>query len=204
MARLAGVVLAAGSSRRMGTPKAALALAGETFVARVHAALGAAGLEPLVVVTGEHHDAVAAALPVGHGAQLVRNPAPEHGQLSSLKVALRALLAGAPEVTGAVVALVDHPAVAADTVRALARAAAAGGAAILVPTHAGRRGHPVVFQRGVWDELLATPDDAGARAVVRRDPTRVAEILVADPGVLLDVDTPEALAALRAGGVRGR
>jgi CTP:molybdopterin cytidylyltransferase MocA len=204
---LAGVVLAAGASRRMGAPKAALRLGDATLIGRVLDGLAGADVAPIVVVTGLHHDAVAAAMPVSVPVQVVINPTPERGQLSSLKVGLRALLAVAPAAAGAVVALVDHPMVARDTVGALARAAREGGHAVLVPTHGGQRGHPIVLMRALWGEVLATPDDASARVVVRRDPSRVREVPVDDPGILVDVDTAEDLAALvrrlRDGGLAG-
>src|SRR5262249_62305751 len=107
----------------MGTPKAALLLDGETFAARGLRLLFEAGCDPLVVVTGVHHDAVVAALPDGHGACVAPNPAPARGQLSSLKVGLRRVLEGAAEVDGVIVALVDHPTVTTETVRALVESA---------------------------------------------------------------------------------
>lgn len=181
----------------MGTPKAALVLDGKTFVARVVDTLRAGGVGDVVVVTGEAEDATARALGAKERVALLRNPEPERGQLSSLKVALRHLATAAPEVELAVVALVDHPAVRATTVSALIEAVrATPPAAIALPTHAGRRGHPVLFAHAVWDELLATPDDLGARAVVRAEPARVREVAVDDPGILLDVDTPDDLARL--------
>src|SRR5262245_25665505 len=180
----------------MGTPKAALRLDGETFATRGLRLLAGAGCNPLVVVTGIHHDAVVAALPDGHHARVVSNPAPARGQLSSLKVGLCRVLEEAADVDGVVVGLVDHPAVAAATVRALVEAGVVGATPIVVPVFRGRRGHPVVFLRPVFDELLATGDEVGAREVVRRNPQRVTEVVVDDPGVVTDVDTPAAFAAL--------
>lgn len=201
--RVAGVVLAGGASRRMGRPKAGLLLEGRTFLAHAIATQRAAGIATIVVVAGADRGAVEAAMPASASAVLLDNPAPERGQLSSLKVALAHLL-GDPAVTAALVALIDHPGVTAATLgRILAAARSAHHAAIVLPTHAGRRGHPVLFARAVWRELLATPDELGARAVVRSDPRRVLEVAVDDPGVLLDVDTPSDLQRLRAGTPRG-
>jgi len=195
----AGVVLAAGASRRMGSPKAALLHEGRTFVACVLGALHGAGVHDVVVVTGAAEQAIADALPAGAAVTLARNPDPERGQLSSLKTGLRRLTDVAPRADAVVVALVDHPAVASATVRALLDAAQAlPGAAIVVPAHGGRRGHPVLFARALWAELLATPDESGARAVVRADPARVVEVAVDDRGILVDVDTPDDLRRLRA------
>jgi CTP:molybdopterin cytidylyltransferase MocA len=199
---LAGVILAGGSSRRMGRPKAALELDGEPFVARIARLMADSGVAPRVVVAGEHARDTWAALPASGDVVPLSNPAPDRGQLSSLAIALRWLLERAPECAGALVALVDHPAVAAGTYRALhaAFAGAAPPAAIFLPTHRGRRGHPVVFARALWSELLGLPDSAGARAAVRADPARVVEVPVDDPGILRDVDTPADLADLRAAG----
>jgi molybdenum cofactor cytidylyltransferase len=73
----------------------------------------------------------------------------------------------------------------------------ASGHAIVVPRYGGRRGHPVVFSSALFGEILATPDELGARHVVRQDASRVYELDVDDPGVLVDVDTPADLARLR-------
>ena len=193
---LAAVVLAAGASRRMGVPKAALRLGDATFLARVLEELDASSCLPIVVVAGVHEAAVRAAMPARSVAGVVVNEEPGRGQLSSLKVGIRHLLATAPSVTGAVVALVDHPMLARETVARLIGAAGAGRHAIVVPIHDGRRGHPIVLMRVVWDEILATPDDESARVVVARDPSRVLELPVADPGILVDVDTPADMAML--------
>jgi len=202
--RSAGIVLAGGASRRMGTAKAGLLLDGRTFLEHALAALADGGADALVVVTGAAPASVIAALPAAREVAVVQNPAPERGQLSSLKVALEHVAATWPEVTTAVVELVDHPAVQPATVRALLDAARARPSCpIVVPVHRGERGHPVLFARGVWHELLATDDDLGARAVVRADPSRVALVDVDDPGILVDVDTPADLRRLRDSKERG-
>src|SRR5262245_53380779 len=171
---IAGGILAGGGSRRMERPKAALPIAGEPFVARISRILLETGLAPRIVVAGTHARETWDALPPDDGIVRLANPAPERGQLSSLKVALRWLVAETSGCPAVLVALVDHPAVAGPTYRALRDAAAdaAAGAAVFVPTHRGRRGHPVVFARSVWEELLALPDTASARVAVHRDPAR--------------------------------
>ena len=190
---LAGVILAAGASQRMGRPKAGLRFEGKTFFARVLEGLTAASLDPIVVVVGAHRAAVTRALGSPY---IIVNHDPSRGQLSSLRLALGHLSAPGGTATGVVVALVDHPLVARSTVAALVQAVQAADQPILVPNYRGRRGHPVVFMRDVWDELLATPDRLGARAVVRRDPRRVCDVPVDDPGILVDVDTPADMEAL--------
>ncbi len=187
--RIAGVVLAGGRSARMGRPKATLPWGDGTFVAAVLRTLSNAGASPLLVVCGAHATETARALPAELDVSLVSNPAPARGQLSSLQVALRAL----GDVDGAIVSLVDHPAVRAETVSALLDAVRPDR--IVVPRHQGRRGHPVVFGSELFAELCATPHEAGARAVVRADPARVLELDVDDAGIHVDIDTPDDLAA---------
>ena len=198
--RVAGIVLAAGASRRMGTPKASLCFGARTFLAHAIAALEDGGVGDVVVVAGEAAATVRAALPAGRTIPLLRNPAPDRGQLSSLKIALQHVCATIPDAGAVVMALVDHPAVRAGTVAALL--AAAGEAAIVVPTYGGRRGHPVLFARTVWQELLDAPDELGARAVVHADVGRVRLVPVDDAGILVDVDTPEDFRELLARAVR--
>lgn len=178
------VILAAGASTRMGgRPKALTPVGGETALARMVAACAHAGLGTPVVVLGAHEAEVresCGALAV----EWVRNPRPEAGRTGSLKRALERVGASA-----ALVWPVDHPLVAAGTLRLLADAPAA----VAVPVHEGRRGHPIRLAGAALVEARSLADDAPLRDVVRRDPARVLEVPVDDPGVLANLDTPEDL-----------
>ena len=191
---VAAILLAGGSSSRMGRPKATLPLGSTTFVAAGLRALGRAGFAPILLVSGEHTPETLEAIPEEVPVTRLRNPTPEDGQLSSLKLAL-AKVVELSTPSAALMSLVDHPAVRDDTLRRLRDAASPG--TIVVPRFKGQRGHPVVFGCELFPELLATPNDQGARAVVRRDPDRVVEIETGDRGVVLDIDTPGDLQALR-------
>lgn len=179
----------------MGHPKATLPWGDGTFVSTALRTLASGGLGPLVMVCGAHAPETRAALPRGIDVDLLENPAPERGQLSSLKLAL-GHLASQGTTTGAIVSLIDHPNVRVDTILRIREAGEP--ARIVVPRHDDRRGHPVYFGRALWDEILAADDAGGARVVVRRDPARVRELATDDPGVLVDVDTPADFATLRA------
>ena len=196
---LPAVVLAAGESSRMGSPKALLrAPDGRSFVASIVAALAGAGVTDLVVVTGTHHDQIAAALTEdGLPAQVrvVRNPDPSRGQLSSLLVGMDAIVDMRTEAL--LVTLVDVPMIDAQTIGAVVAAWRRTRAPIVRPAKGDRHGHPVLFDRALFDELRSAPLDGGAKTVVRRYEGQIVNVPVDGEGSLIDVDTPADFDALR-------
>ena len=186
---IAGIVLAAGRSRRMGAPKALLSWQGRSLLAHALTALREGGCAEVRVVVGPETDAAAreiAAAARGLGACALHNPDAAAEQVGSLCLALRTLPA---ECAAAVVLPVDVPRVRAATVAALG-AAFRAGAPLAIPVHAGRRGHPALFARPLFAELCAPGLPEGARSVIAAHAHAVREVAVADAGVLLDVDTP--------------
>jgi CTP:molybdopterin cytidylyltransferase MocA len=185
---IAGLILAAGESSRMGTPKATLPYRGRTFLELIVEALREGGLERIFVVLGHQAAEIQQRLGIT-SAQLVINPDYRSGQTSSLQAGLRALIADDTEAV--LLCLVDHPAVSAATVRMIAAVFREGGAPVVIPTHLGRRGHPVLIGRQLFEELLALTAGVGADSVVRkyRPVTKIVE--VEDEGVIIDVDDPE-------------
>ena len=187
----AGLVLAAGWSRRFGRPKALLPCgqAGESFVVRAVRTLRAGGI-PDVLVVGRPEDE-----PLREEVGRVRpppcyvpNPKAAEGQLSSILAGLaQAAAAGA---AGVMVLPVDYPQVRPETIAALLGGLEGGGASIIRAVHQGRHGHPVIFTAEVFAELRRADPAVGARAVIRAQPERVLDVEVGDPGVLRDVDVP--------------
>jgi molybdenum cofactor cytidylyltransferase len=189
---IAGLILAAGASSRMGSPKALLEYRGESFLGRLTRVLGEVA-KPVVVVLGYHAEMIRPQ--VGRGAWIVVNPAPERGQLSSLQTGLAAIPA---EAEGFLFMPVDCPAVAEDTVRRVAEAFGKRkeGTMLVIPrVHVGgevKRGHPVCAARPLVAEFLALPGDAQAKDVVHRHVGETQYVDVEDAGILTDVDDPEA------------
>ncbi|RMH17111.1 MAG: nucleotidyltransferase family protein [Gemmatimonadetes bacterium] len=177
----------------MGTSKALLTHGDRTFVECTVAALREGGCEPVLVGLVDPLGPEAAAARRA-GAELLAVHDSSPGPIASL----RAAIAAHPSAPAVAVLPVDHPAVRPATVAALLAEHAASGAAIVVPEHEGRRGHPAVFDRSLFAELTDPALQGGARTVVRADPGRVRTVPVDDPGVLLDVDTPQDLARLAA------
>jgi len=182
----------------MGSPKALLPDPdGRAFVARIVRTLTAAGLTDVLVITGSQHDAIASALSadgVRDAVRLVRNADPLRGQLSSIWTALDACPPGA---SGLLMTLVDVPMITSATVRAVMDAWLTTRAPVVRPIVDGRRGHPVIFDRRLFDELRAAPLDAGARLVVRAHWDESIDVPVNDRGSLRDIDTPADYQQLR-------
>ena len=188
---LCGVVLSGGDSRRMGSPKALLTDAdGVPFIIRIVESMREAGLTDIVVVTGNHHDAIADVLMRSsvHGVRIVRNPDPSRGQLSSLWTAMDACVAG---TEGLAMTLVDVPMLAPATIAQVVEAWRRTRAPIVRPAYGQRRGHPVIFDRAVFDELRRAPAELGARVVVSAHYDEVVNVVVDDPGCVVDIDTPD-------------
>lgn len=183
-----GIVLAAGLGRRIGGPKALLSLDGRTFLERAVRAFTEAGLEVVVVV----NPVVDAAVPKGAlSARLVVNPDPDqqNGMFGSVRLGVcEALKLGA---RGALLLPVDLPLVTSEDVRAVVTRLNAG-AAVVVATHAGRRGHPIGISRAVMDEVVTDPSTTTLRDIVRKDPARVVEVPVS-VGAITGVNTREDL-----------
>lgn len=186
---IAAIILAAGASERMGYPKALLRYRGTTFLETVLDACLAAGVSKRVVVVGPDGGNVLSRIDLS-GATAVWNPEPSTGPIGSIKLALHDLLNH--PVDAVVTWHVDRPHVAVATIQSLIERFARRDIAIVVPGYRGHRGHPVLFGRQVFQELLDAPTAEGARAVVRADPSRVAVVNVDDAAVIEDVDTPDA------------
>jgi CTP:molybdopterin cytidylyltransferase MocA len=217
VARVAGILLAAGDGSRLGQPKATVELGGITLAERGVALLRAGGTSPVLVVTG----AVPVTIP---GTRAVHNPDWASGMGSSLAAGLRALLApgaagrasdrasassresasdgdgggdGDGEIAAVVIALADQPLVGAEAVRRLI-AAHERGAGVAVAGYDGKPRNPVLIARAHWPAVLATTSgDTGARPFLRAHPDLVTQVECGDTGSPDDIDTPEDLARVR-------
>ena len=185
---IAGLILAAGESSRMGIDKAALTYRGRTFLELMVQTLREINLDRIVVVLGHHAQEIQRQIKL-EAAQVVVNPDYRSGQTSSLQAALRSLLAD--DLEAIILCLVDHPAVCAETVRRIVATFRQCGAPVVIPTYQGRRGHPVLIGRQVFRELLDLPAGMGANSVLRRFLPATQFVEVDDEGVVIDVDDPE-------------
>jgi len=187
---VAGVILSGGSSTRMGTPKALLDYRGAPFIVRILEAFEALDLKTRVMVLGSHAVPIRTAI-TGHDCLIVENPDPTSEQIGSLRRALEALASARP--AAALVWPVDLPHVHLSTVERLLEDYRRNHGAITLPTFAGRRGHPVIWDARLFEELLSSPaaEREGARAVVHAHEAELRVVAVDDPAIVDAIDTPE-------------
>jgi molybdenum cofactor cytidylyltransferase len=184
----AGVVLAAGSSRRMGRPKQLLPVDGRPLLEGVVARACASRLDEVVVVLGANAEAITAAVGLGR-ARAVVNPDHASGMSSSLRAGLAAL---GPGVDRAVVILGDQPAVSVALLDELLDLQARSGLPAAALSFGGLLHPPVVLRRELWGDLAELEGDVGCRALIRARPELVAALPVSeDARHPVDVDTPE-------------
>ncbi len=185
--RVAGCILAAGFSKRMGRPKPLLPIEGDTFLVKVVKTLEEANIEEILVVISS------VVIKEAHGdldVKWIFNPEPEKGPLYSFQLCIKQLEC----VQGAFLVPVDHPLVKRGTYQGLLEYV--GENKILVPTYRGKRGHPPFFPKRFFNDILNAPLDQGARYILHSHPEDILEVEVDDPGILLNINTPEDLKKL--------
>ena len=194
--RIAGLVLAAGRSTRMGGPNKLLEeINGKPLVRIVAEQALASRASPVIVVTGHQRERVERAL-AGLPVTVVHNPDFADGLSTSLKAGIKAV---PPDADGAIVTLGDMPQVSAKLIdRLIAAFDPERGALVVIPTIDGKRGNPVLWARRFFSDLLAVEGDIGARHLIAGYAEAVAEVAIEDAAALTDIDTPEALIAVRA------
>lgn len=181
------LILAAGESKRVGMPKPLLRFGDTTFLERIIAVLRDSEVDRTTVVLGARADMIRASADLSEVEVVVNEDYPK-GQLSSLIKGLRSLPVG---TDATVLCLVDHPFITTDVVNRLIDTFTESRRPIVLPVFDGHRGHPALFARSLFDELVNAPQDKGARHVVASNEDSVLEVNVADRGVLMSIDTPE-------------
>ena len=198
-----GVILAAGASTRMGTDKALLPWpptspgelpSGTTFLSS--AIMSLLPFNDLVIVVAGNNEAHLAPVTYSNGASLVRNPAPDNGQFSSLQVGLQDVLNRGRDA--AMVTLVDRPPANAATLQALCAAfmSRPEGIWAVVPEFGGKHGHPFLIAREMMEVFLRAAPTSTAREIEHQNQQHISYVPVDDPAVTLNVDTPQDYSAL--------
>jgi molybdenum cofactor cytidylyltransferase len=187
------VILAAGASTRMGTPKQLLEIDGQPMLVRAVEAALASSAWPVVVVLGAHADRirpVLARLPV----LVAENATWSEGMASSIREGISTLQQFPRGLSAAILALCDQPAFTAEVIAQLIAVQQTSGRSIVAAQYSGRHGAPALFLREHFPALAHLTGEEGARALLNDDPQRVASIHL--PALALDLDTPEDVVAL--------
>ena len=185
---IAGIILAAGESRRMGQLKPILKIGDKTFLQHIVVQLTAAGISPIVVVLGYKADQIRSNS--GIKAEFVINAGYQQGQFSSLQTGVKAL---PPSCQAAVVCLGDQPHLRSEWIIKLTIAHTNTGKDIIIPQYGGKSGHPVLYSSRVLEEILQMEPSQTAR--VLRDSFTDSTLLInmISEGILYDADTPRDL-----------
>jgi molybdenum cofactor cytidylyltransferase len=190
MVRAGAVVLAAGSSSRLGAPKQLLKDGHETLVHRSVRAAQEGGCAPVVVVAGESYDGVASAV-ADLDSLVIRNRDWADGIGSSIRVGIKQLTMR--DIEAVVFLACDQPAVDGSVVGALIAEHEKSGCPIVASHYADTLGIPALFHRSLFSELASLPDEHGAKMLIQKNPARVAAVNF--PGGVFDLDTPEDVSA---------
>jgi len=190
---ISGIVLAAGSSQRMGTPKALLKIGEKTFLQHIVETLHSARIIDVVIVVGAEAEKIQKTI-IWFDGKVVINNDWQKGQLSSIIAGLNALdltKSEPEEIHGAIICPVDHPLLTQSLLVDLLQGYWLSKKRIIIPIHRGKRGHPIIFDRELFDDIRNAPIDIGARAVVRNHEQDIQEVDVNDEGVLINIDSPD-------------
>lgn len=182
------VILAAGCSSRMGSPKQLLTIQGERMLDRAVAAALGCGLGTPVLVLGAHHDRILQETRLAGNCEVVVNEAFGQGQSTSMIAGTRRIM---DRCGGAVFLLCDQPFITPTLVKELAEAFGRRQPDLLYPVYKGQRGNPVLVHSRLFPRLLAATGDSGARFLFDDPELDIAAHEVADRSVIVDIDTPE-------------
>ncbi len=188
--RVSAVVLAAGTSTRMGRPKQLLPLGGTTVLAHTIENIRSAGLDEIVLVLGASAEAIRQQLPQAliENLKIVVNHAYRQGMASSLREGLSHV---DPRSDAALILLGDQPFIQPQTLRQIMDGHRGSRAQIVIPSYQGNRGNPVLLGRSVFSEVMALEGDTGCRAIFNNHLDTIFKVEVEDPGILLDLDIQE-------------
>ena len=199
-AGVGAVVLAAGSSSRMGRPKQTLQYRGESLLRRAALAALGAGCRPVIVVTGAHAELSRRELD-GLDVHEVLNPLWETGMASSVRAGVEGLLGADGDAGAAVLLLCDQPHVTAEVISGLIAASRATGSPVVASAYGGSFGVPALFGRALFAELAQLEGAAGAKQVIERHAPEAH--FLPFPSGEVDVDTPDDFSRLTARDVEG-
>jgi CTP:molybdopterin cytidylyltransferase MocA len=188
MKKVAAIIIAAGSSSRLGRPKQLVLFAGETLLARAIRVARESGVEPLFVVLGANREEIEAGVDLSR-AQIVLNRNWKEGMASSIRAGIDAVEKDTAEVDGVLLMVCDQPLVTEEHLRRMLAAFRQSGTSSIASLYSGKRGIPAIFPRQSFAELAALKGDQGARSLLSDAQREVIEAAL--EGGEVDVDRAE-------------
>lgn len=184
---VAAIVLAAGMSRRMGTPKQLLRIAGKTVLEHTLAKVRESAVDEIVLVLGFAADAVEKEIST-EGIKIVRNEDYQQGMGTSLRAGVATV---GPNAKAALIVLADQPFVQAHTLNQLIEYHGKAKPQVVIPMYRGFRGNPVLLDRSIFPEVRELSGDVGCRAIFGTHTENIRKLAVNDVGILLDIDSQD-------------
>ncbi len=181
------IILAAGQSKRMGKLKPLLRFNDQTFLEHIISVLKLSDVDGITVVLGAEAETIKKSVDLS-GTSIVINKDYQRGQLSSLTAGIEQT---PPETEAILVCLVDNPFITEEVVSKIIRKFRETNNPIIVPVFNKRRGHPTLFSRSLFDELLNAPEEQGARYVLYSNEEKILELETSESGILIGIDTPD-------------
>jgi CTP:molybdopterin cytidylyltransferase MocA len=194
MASVAALIIAAGSSSRLGQPKQLLLMDGETLLQRAIRIAHQSGASPVLVVLGAHREQIEPRI-AGSEARVVVNSRWEEGMASSIRAGIQAFGTDSQDDAGVLLMICDQPAVTAEHLRRMLASFREAPASAIASVYAGKRGIPAIFPREAFPSLLALRGDQGARGLLSDRKREVVELPL--EGGELDIDRPEDISHLQ-------
>ena len=184
---ISAIVLSAGASFRMGSPKGLLTINEKTFLHHLVDEVTSAGIQDIMIVLGADADKIRKSLQWFQG-RIVVNQNWKQGQLSSIITGLNQI---PHDAEGVLICPVDHPLISRELINDLFQSFKKNLTKIILPVYQGRRGHPVIFPSVYFDELKNASLEVGARKVVRAHPNDIVEVATDENGVIINIDTQD-------------
>ena len=183
---IVAIILSAGASTRMGSPKALLKIGEKTFLQNIVDELPAADVSDIIIILGADYENIQSTLSWFDGNVVINNDW-QQGQLSSLIAGINFIEKN--NVDGIIVCPVDHPIISAKLISEMVSAFYTSKKKIILPTHNKQRGHPIIFSKELFEEIKNAPVEIGAKSVVKKFPEEVYEIETNESGILINIDT---------------
>lgn len=191
---IAGIILAAGESTRMGFPKPFIKIYEKTFFEHIINKMLTLGFNPIITVTNKRHNENWEIFKSKFFNVIFKNnPNPELGQFSSLIIAMNILVSENPKIDGALISLIDHPLVSISTYKKIIEEHTKNKHKLIIPIYEKRQGHPIFIPSIYFSEIIEFQSNSGLRDYISKNCDNVMRITIDDKYILQDIDTQDDL-----------